>query len=254
MENNNLFSKLTPKQNFFLGIGAAAAILFTIGFFVLLSMTLKGGDASLAKNANSGNQPTAVAPSYNDTAPQPRGEIRLAAVTDDDWIRGNKNAPISVVEFSDTECPFCKRFHPTMQRLVEEYPDDINWVYRHFPLDSLHRKARHEAEATECAGEQGKFWEYVDRLFEVTPSNDGLQDSQLPQIATDVGLNVKKFEACLESSKYAPNVAEDLADAQAAGGNGTPYSVVIVDDQKIPVSGTVPYEQLKTIIDSVLQQ
>ena len=254
MENNNLFSKLTPKQNFFLGIGAAAAILFAIGFFVLLSMTLKGGEASLAKNTNSGNQPTAVAPSYNDTAPQPSGEIRLAAVTDDDWIRGNKKAPISVVEFSDTECPFCKRFHPTMQRLVDEYPDDINWVYRHFPLDSLHQKARREAEATECAGEQGKFWEYLDRLFEVTPSNDGLQDSQLPQIATDVGLNVKKFEACLESGKYAPNVAEDLADAQAAGGNGTPYSVVVVGDQTIPVSGAVPFEQLKTIIDSVLQQ
>jgi len=252
--NNNLFSKLTPKQNFLLGIGAAAALLFTIGFFVLLSMVMGGGDVSLSKNANGNNQPTTVAPSPVAAAPQPTGEIQLAAVTDEDHIRGKKNAKVTVVEFSDTECPFCKRFHPTMQRLIEEYPNDVNWVYRHFPLDSLHRKARREAEATECAGEQGKFWEYIDRLFEITPSNDGLQDSQLPQIAKDVGLDVKKFESCLESGKYASKVVEDLADAQTAGGNGTPYSVVVVGNEKIPVSGAVPYEQLKTIIDSVLTQ
>ena len=256
MENNNLFSKLTPKQNFFLGIGAAAAILFTIGFFVLLSMTLKGVDASLAKNTNSGNQPTAVAPSYNDTAPQPSGEIRLAAVTDDDWIRGDKNAPISVVEFSDTECPFCKRFHPTMQRLVEEYPDDVNWVYPHFPLTSIHPKAPKESEATECAGElagNDGFWKYVDRLFEVTPSNNNLDLTQLPQIAEDVGINRSKFETCLNSNKYAQKVQDHTNQAIAAGAQGTPYSVLVVGDQKIPVSGAVPYEQLKTIIDSVLQ-
>lgn len=251
--NNNLFSKLTPKQNFLLGIGAAVALLFTIGFFVLLSVVMRSGDVSLGKNTNANNQPTAVAPTNDFVAPQPTGEIQLAAITDEDWVRGNENAKVSVVEFSDTECPFCKRFHPTMQRLIEEYPDDVNWVYRHFPLDSLHKKARREAEATECAGEQGKFWEYLDRLFEITPSNDGLQDTQLPQIAEDVGLNVKKFETCLESGKYASKVAEDLADAQAAGGNGTPYSVVVVGNEKIPVSGAVPYEQLKTIIDSVLK-
>lgn len=251
--NNNLFSKLTAKQNFLLGIGAAVVLVCTIGFFVLLSMVMGGNDASFGKRANGNNQPTAVVPSSVPAAPQPAGEIQLAAVTNKDHIRGKKNAKVTVVEFSDTECPFCKRFHPTMQRLVEEYPNEVNWVYRHFPLDSLHRKARREAEATECAGEQGKFWEYLDRLFEVTPSNDGLQDSQLPQIAEDVGLNVQKFETCLESGKYAAKVAADLADAQAAGGNGTPYSVVLVGDEKIPVSGAVPFEQLKTIIDSVLR-
>ena len=251
--NNNIFSKLTPKQNFILGIGSALAIIFAIGFFVLLSMVMRGSDISLGKSANLNNQPIAVAPTYDNTAPQPSGEIRLAAITKEDHVKGNRKAKVSVVEFSDTECPFCKRFHPTMQRLIEEYPDDVNWVYRHFPLDSLHQKARREAEATECAGDQDKFWEYIDRLFEVTPSNDGLLDSQLPQIAGDVGLNVDKFQKCLDSGKFTDHVANDLADAQAAGGNGTPYSVVVVGDQKIPVSGAVPYEQLKTIIDSALQ-
>lgn len=254
--NNNLFSKLTPKQNFFLGIGAAMALLFTIGFFVLLSMVMNGNDLSLGKSTNENNQPTAVAPTNDYAAPQPSGNIQLAAVTDDDWIRGKNNAEITVVEFSDTECPFCKRFHPTMQRLIEEYPNDVNWVYRHFPLTSLHSKAIKEAEATECAGELAGdegFWAYLDRLFEITPSNDGLDLAQLPQIAEDVGINRTKFESCLNSGKYAQKVQEQANQATAAGGNGTPYSVVVVGDEKIPVSGAVPYEQLKTIIDSVLK-
>ena len=255
MENNNLFSKLTPKQNFFLGIGAAAAIMFTIGFFVLLSMTLKGGDASLAKNTNSGNQPTAVAPTNNNNAPQPSGEIRLAAVTDDDWIRGDKNAPISVVEFSDTECPFCKRFHPTMQRLVEEYPDDVNWVYRHFPLDSLHQKARREAEATECAGEQGKFWEFIDLIIEVTPSNNGLNLAKIPDYAKQVGVkDINKFNECVSSNKYASAVNDDFLDGQRAGVRGTPYSVIIgPNGEMVPVSGAQPYSVLEQAINSFLK-
>lgn len=199
--------------------------------------------------------PTAAAPSREAAPPQPTRAIQLAAVTDDDWVRGKKDAKVSVVEFSDTECPFCKRFHPTMQRLIEEYPDDVNWVYRHFPL-SIHPKAAKEAEATECAGELGGqdgFWNYVDRLFEVTPSNNGLDPAQLPQIAEEVGLDRAKFEVCLNSGKYAQKVQDHLNQATAAGANGTPYSVVVVGGQKTPVSGAVPYEQLKSIIDSVIQ-
>lgn len=254
--NNNLFSKLTPKQNFLLGIGAAIALIFTIGFFVLLSVVMRGGDISLGKTASENNQPTAVAPTNDYAAPQPTGEIQLAAITDEDWIRGKKKAKVSVVEFSDTECPFCKRFHPTMQQLIEEYPDDVNWVYRHFPLTSIHPKAPKEAEATECAGEltgNDGFWKYLDRLFEVTPSNNNLDPAQLPQIAEDVGINRAKFEECLNSGKYAQKVQEQANQAVAAGAQGTPYSVVVVGDENIPVSGAVPYEQLKTIIDSVLQ-
>lgn len=257
MENNSFFSRFTPKQSFTLGISAALALFFIIGFFVLLTMVMRGGDVSLGKNGTSNNQPVVVAPTRDDLAPQPSGEIRLVAVTDKDWIKGKKNAKISVVEFSDTECPFCKRFHPTMQRLIQEYPNDVNWVYRHFPLTSIHPKASKEAEATECAGKlagNDGFWKYIDRLFEVTPSNNGLDTAQLPQIAEDVGINRKKFEECLNSGKYAQKVKDQANDGVAAGAQGTPYSVVVVGDQKIPVSGAVPFEQLKTIIDSALQK
>jgi len=89
-------------------------------------------------------------------------------------IVGNANAKISLIEYSDFECPFCKRFHATMQQVMAANGDNVRWVYRHFPLDSLHQKARTEALASECAGEQGKFWEFTNSVFEVTPSNDGM--------------------------------------------------------------------------------
>lgn len=189
--------------------------------------------------------------------PQARGEIQVAAVTDKDHIRGAKNAKVTLVEFSDTECPFCKRFHSTMKQIVEKYPNDVSWVYRHFPLDSLHSKARKEAEATECAAELGgeeKFWAYLDRLFEVTPSNDRLDLAELPNIASAVDLNRAKFEECLGSGRHAGRVAAQLLDATNAGGDGTPYTVFVsANGEKLPLSGALPFEKIASVIDGVLQ-
>lgn len=93
---------------------------------------------------------------------------------DKDDVRGPKNGKITLIEYSDLECPFCKRFHETMKQLLAKYPNDVRWVYRHSPIDQLHSKARSEAAAVECAREQGKFWELTDLIFKVTPGNDGL--------------------------------------------------------------------------------
>src|SRR3989344_8831460 len=137
---------------------------------------------------------------------QQTGDLeQMKPVTAEDHIRGDINAPVKIVEYSDTECPFCKRFHNTMKQVVAEYGSQVAWVYRHFPLDSLHEKARKEAEATECAAELGgneKFWAYLDRLMEVTPSNDGLDSAELPKIAAYVCLDVTQFNTCLSSGKY----------------------------------------------------
>jgi protein-disulfide isomerase len=92
----------------------------------------------------------------------------IVTITDKDYIRGNTNAPITIVEFSDFQCPFCKRFHPSLQQVVDEYKDQVRWVYKHFPIDQIHPQARPAAEAAECAGEQGgskAFWEFSDALF-----------------------------------------------------------------------------------------
>lgn len=109
-----------------------------------------------------------------DLPKEQKGITFRAVDTGKEIVRGNPNAKITIIEYSDLECPFCKRFHATMEQVLATYGNDIRVVFRHFPLDSLHKKARTEANAVECAGEQGKFWEFIDGIFAVTPSNDGL--------------------------------------------------------------------------------
>ena len=109
-------------------------------------------------------------------------DAQIRPVSSEDHILGNKNAKIVIVEYSDLECPFCKVFHNTMHQVVEKSNGDVAWVYRHYPIPQLHKKAFHEAEATECAWEQkgnDGFWKYMDKLFEITTSNDGLDESRL---------------------------------------------------------------------------
>ena len=183
----------------------------------------------------------------------------IRAVNNLDHIRGDINAPVKIVEYSDTECPFCKYFHTTMKQVMDEYGKDnkVVWIYRHFPIDSRHPKARKEAEATECANELGgnyKFWEYVDRIYEVTPSNNGLDPAELPKIAEYVGLNVKNFNSCLNSGKYAQYIEEDLQNAISTRGNGTPWTIVIAKDgKKYPINGAQPYDIVKQTIDFALK-
>lgn len=238
-----------PKPS---ALGVPLAIVIAGG---LIAAAIYFGSAKTPSQPASTNQQAGNAPAAAQPTEPPVGEVR--AITDQDHIRGPKNAKVAVIEYSDTECPFCKRFHPTMEQLVKEYPNDVRWVYRHFPLDALHPKARKEAEATECANELGgndKFWAYLDRLFEVTPSNDGLDPAELPKIAEFVGLNRAQFESCISSGKYAQHVADDLADAQAAGGSGTPYSVVLASNgQKFPLSGAQPYSAVKQLVDQALK-
>jgi len=184
----------------------------------------------------------------------------MRPIAKDDHIRGNPDAPVKIVEYSDAECPFCKSFHPTMQRIIDEYGEGskVAWVYRHFPLDNIHPKADKEAEAIECAAELGgndTFWTYVDRLFEVTPSNNNLDPAELPKVAEFVGLDVEKFKSCLASGKYAAHVEEDYQNALATGGNGTPWSIVVAaSGKKYPLSGAQPYEAVKQLIDLALQE
>lgn len=183
-------------------------------------------------------------------------------VDGNDHIRGNLEAPVKLVEFSDFECPFCKRVHATLMQVMAEYgkAGRVAWVYRHFPLDSLHKKARKEAQASECANELGgndAFWAYTDKLFDITPSNDRLDLSLLPKIAEDLGLDRGAFEACLSGDmrggKYADHIESDYQDAISSGGTGTPYIVIVAPNGEVlPISGAQPYAAFKSIIDLAL--
>lgn len=204
-----------------------------------------------------GSRPTDAGPLAPDSAALAAQLDAVAPVSAQDHVRGNPNAEVVVIEYSDTECPFCKQFHPTMQQIRAEYGDKVAWVYRHFPLDQLHQKARSEAVALECAGEQGgndAFWKYTDRLYEVTPSNDGLEASELPKIATYVGLDASAFNTCLSSGKYDAHIEADLQNATATGGRGTPWSIIVAKSgEKYPLSGAQPYEEVKKLIDEALK-
>jgi protein-disulfide isomerase len=124
------------------------------------------------------------------TQPTTTNDVR--PISADDHLLGNPNADVIILEYSDTECPFCKMFHPTLKRIMDEYGKSgkVAWVYRHFPIDQLHSKARKEAEATECVYDQGgneMFWKYIDRSFSITPGNNQLDPAEMYGMAKFVG-------------------------------------------------------------------
>ncbi|MDO8633450.1 MAG: DsbA family protein [Candidatus Wildermuthbacteria bacterium] len=215
---------------------------------ILVAAFVIGGSLVYSANMQKG---TSAADNTN--PPVVNGSKVEFAITEADHVRGPFDAPVTIVEFSDLECPFCKAFHATVQQALDEYGDKVRWVYKHFPLDNLHPKADKEAEAAECAGELGgddKFWEYIDRVFEVTPSNNGLDLALLPQIAKDLGLDEAAFKSCLDSGKYADRVEADYQQGVQAGVTGTPGSFV----NGVPVKGAVPYAVLKSAIEEELKQ
>lgn len=243
----SVFQSFSPKHVFLFGAVAGILVLCTIGFFILLGIMFSGDGIGLAERNDRDDRPAQVA---EDTGPV---KISLRPVdAKNDHIRGTKNADITIVEYSDLECPFCKNFHNTMKQVLDANKDDVRWVYRHFPLDSLHSQARKEALASECAAEQGKFWEFIDLVFQETTSNDGLDLTKLPDYARRINLDVNQFNACVNSEKYAAAVREDEEDAARAGARGTPYSVILgPDGETIPISGALPLAQIQSAIDSL---
>ncbi len=201
----------------------------------------------------------------NDALAKPQAVI--AKVTDADHIRGNKDAKIVIIEYSDIECPFCKVYHQTMKRIQSEYKaDEVAWVYRHFPLSygdtPLHKNAAKEAEATECVqelGGQDKFWSFIDELYATTKSNDGLNVSLLPEIGERIGVDKEKLKACIDSGKYAAKVKESYEAGLKAGALGTPYTVILFKGEEIPLVnengqglGALPYDVMKEIVSNML--
>lgn len=188
------------------------------------------------------------------------GDINLNPVGPNDHILGNPNAPVIIVEYTDTECPFCKTFHQTMQRIMSTYgkSGQVAWVIRHFPVPQLHKRAQKEAVATECANELGgqtKFWEFIDLIFARTESNDTLDPAELPKIAKEIGLNDKDFAKCLASTKYDNLILTQSQDAVRAGATGTPHSVLIAaNGSKVAIKGSQPYDVMKAVIDAALEQ
>ncbi|PJA94146.1 MAG: disulfide bond formation protein DsbA, partial [Candidatus Komeilibacteria bacterium CG_4_9_14_3_um_filter_37_5] len=157
------------------------------------------------------------------------------------------NAKVVMVEFSDYECPFCARHHETMLQIMNQYKDQVAWVFRHFPLDSIHPQARPAALAAECANEQDKFWEYSDAIYKDQDKLSG-GISFLQQVAKQLKLNESKFNDCLSSAKYQSKVDADYQEGIANGVSGTPGTFIAGQ----LIKGAVPFESFKQIIDQAL--
>ncbi len=175
-----------------------------------------------------------------------------------DHILGNPDAQVKVVEYMDLECPHCKVFNTTMHQIMDYYgaSGKVAWVERPFPLGSIHSKAPKEAEAAECAADQGgdaMYYKFVDKVFEVTPSENNLDAAQLPVIAGQVGVaNIDQFNQCLSSGKYTKRISDSYSEAIAAGGQGTPYVLVMVGTDSVVLNGAQPYDSMRAAIDTVL--
>lgn len=255
----SMFEGASPKLTFLFGAvtGVVAAVL--IGAFIIIPRAYNSrasgtSSTTTTTGTTSGatTQPSAAAP----TGTAPVGNAK--AVSQDDHVRGAKNPKVYLVEYSDFECPFCKSFHPSMQQVLQEYADQVAWVYRHFPL-SFHANAPKEAEATECANELGgndAFWKYTDKIFERTTSNGtGFALDQLVPLAKEIGLNEAKFKSCLDEGRYAQHVNQDISEGTSAGVNGTPTTFILTADGKTITSipGALPYPQVKQAIDQALK-
>lgn len=179
--------------------------------------------------------------------PQTGGQTP-ADLSDDDPFLGNPDAPVVMVEFSDFQCPFCARFwSQTLPEIKEKYikTGKVRFVYRDFPISSIHSNAQKASEAGECADEQGKFWEYHDLIFSRQAQ---MSVANYKRWAAELKLDTARFNACLDSGTYADEVAKDFADGQAAGVSGTP--TFFINGQRLV--GALPFEQFKTMLDAAL--
>ena len=205
-------------------------------------------------------------PTQQAAAPQPPEDTTPKQVSlDDDPVLGNKNAPITLIEFSDYECPFCKRhFDSTFPDLKKDYIDTgkVKLVYRDFPLSFHDPMATKEAVAANCAREQGgdsTYFKFHDEMFKRTTSNgNGLSDDKVKTIASDLGLDTASFNSCYDAQKSKDEVAKDITDGSAAGASGTPTFFIGKSTTTGTINGTKlvgaqPYSAFKTIIDQQLK-
>lgn len=238
-----MMNHVSPKQSFFGGLVVGILVLCTIGFFILLAFVLKGDSADAGSLAVAPSAPTAPGP----RPAAPAGDV--PEVSKDEHIRGDKNAKVTIVEYSDFECPFCGRFHESMNEVMASNKD-VRWVYRHFPL-AFHATAQRAAEASECVAELGgndAFWKFADAAFAATGAHS---DSALAGYAKAAGVNAGKFNTCLQSGKYADKVNQDLIEGQSAGVQGTPGNFVMGPNGTRSLPGAVPAASVLAAIEAV---
>lgn len=242
------------KLQQYLVTGLLIAAAFAIGMLYTEVRYLKNGGTAGSPTAAGAFPPTG-APGA--AAPVETGDpTQVPPVTESDYIRGDTNAPITLIEYSDYECPFCSQFHSTMLQVMDEYAGKVRWVYRHYPLTAIHPNAQSAAEAAECVGKIGgndAFWSYTDLLFEKA-AGTGLDQEQYAAWAGEIGVNSGAVQTCIDSGEFADKVSEHTQGGSVAGVSGTPGTIVLTQDGEAEmIGGALPFAQVKTILDKYVE-
>jgi protein-disulfide isomerase len=238
------------RSHFFLALLPIAFVLGLASGYVFWGLN-PFRDANPAETAavvtESAEEQVAQAESQQDEGDTGQQEYRRYDVPeDDDPVLGSEDADITLIEFSDFECPYCKRWHvEVFNKIREEYPDQVRFVYRDFPLKSLHPNAVPAAEAANCANEQGAFWEFSEKLF---GGELELSEDTYLEYASQLDLDVDEFKKCFEEGRYSQEVEDDYQYASQLGVQSTPTFFI----NGIPLIGAQPYEVFKDVIDREL--
>ena len=180
-------------------------------------------------------------------------------ITETDHVRGSRDAQVIVVEYSDFDCPYCGRYHDNMSEVMSEYQDgEVAWVYRHLPLASIHPNATGVAVASECVAELGgndAFWSFTDGYFDATATPGADIAELIPELVVAAGVDQAAFTECFESERHVASVQEDLDNAIATGGSGTPWSILIGPTGKTyELSGALPKSSIMQMIQVTLDE
>jgi protein-disulfide isomerase len=235
---------LSPRNNpaipiaIILGFGMIAVAIFFTGGKTVTSVT-----GTVENNANTSDAVT--------------GTVRPADATD--YIRGNPNAPILMIEYSDYDCPYCKQYHETLNQIMEEYAvgGKIAWVYRQFPIAQLHPNSPKISEAALCIGSIGgndAFWKFTDLIFEKREMNEFTNMVALPTYAEEVGVKKEEYTACMDSNKMEEPVKKSMEEGFNIGARGTPHTIIIVGKEQAVINGAQSYDTVKSIVENLFAQ
>lgn len=250
-------------------IFASSAISGSLVFFGMQMGGVKGGDLQVSvveqafenfanKQQNKQLEDQKKAQEEEEKAAQDKA-ANVKPVGADEPVYGNKDATITLIEYSDFECPYCKVFDATLTQILDQYDGKVNWVYRHYPLSFHDPLATMEAMASECVYELGgndKFWAFTKGIYERTQSGgNGMSEDDVYTLAGDVGVNASAVKSCVESGKYAEKVANDLAEGSAAGVAGTPGNILVNNEtgEIRAIHGARNISVFKTAIDEMLK-
>lgn len=217
-----------------IALGGTLALLF-----ILVSFGANSNTPTIPQNGNHGDPIPASGTLYED-------------VTEEDHAKGSADAAVTLVEYSDFQCPACRAFHPVIEQLVEEFPEDVRFVYRHFPLRSIHPNAQLAGQATEAAALQGQFFEMHDALFNTQSQWSSLPDPAdfFVELAGSLELNQEQFRTDMESSDARNAVNDDLRNGNRSNVQGTPS--LFINGNKI--SNPRSYEELKGLVEAAMAQ